>query len=227
MWQYTHTNHTTLFTYYLSFVTFYEHVFALNRKQIRRNLDNFYSPNTKRELYFSLPPKPTIIGWEYIFCLLWQWTGELVSNKTVVSTATTSEIASVNNFDYSFESWKVVVFLHEPKHIYRGFRKKKITEEGKLEWKCTLYTTKIHPLYFVLYVLYPFRLNVDKKFHLSSPKTALSYFPFLFTTYLPIILPQNLNFPPSVLFTYFYLLLHPFSWFLLSNSTIAMHQSLH
>lgn len=32
----------------------------------------------------------------------------MVSNKTVVSTAATSEIASVNNFDYSFESLLVL-----------------------------------------------------------------------------------------------------------------------
>lgn len=37
---------------------------ALKGMQIRRRLNSFYNPNTERELYLSVLPKPTIIEWE-------------------------------------------------------------------------------------------------------------------------------------------------------------------
>lgn len=86
-----------LFICDVSIFTCSEHIGALKGMQIKRHLNRFYNQNTERELYLSVLPKPTIIDWGYNFCLLWQWTGEMVSNKTVAATAVTSEIASENN----------------------------------------------------------------------------------------------------------------------------------
>lgn len=47
-----------------SIFTRYEHINVLERMQIKRGLNSFYSPNTKRELYLSALPIPTIIDQE-------------------------------------------------------------------------------------------------------------------------------------------------------------------
>lgn len=83
-------------------LTWYVDIDALKGMQITRDVNRFYNQNTKKELFLSVLPKPTIIGWEENFCLLWQRTGEMVSNKTPAATTVTTDIASGNNFDSSF-----------------------------------------------------------------------------------------------------------------------------
>lgn len=106
------TNHLVLSTISdVSIFTCYGHIDALKGMQIKTDLNRFYNPNTKRELYLSALPERKIIDQEWNFCFLWQWTGEIVSNKTVAATVVTSEIASANNLDYSFVDWKVYINL--------------------------------------------------------------------------------------------------------------------
>lgn len=105
MFLYTETDHLVRYTPLFLWLC-YERIDSLKGMQIKEIWIDF-TTHMPKENCISVLPEPEMIDPENNFCLLWQWTGEMVSNKTMVATTVTSEIASAN-LDYRTVDCKVL-----------------------------------------------------------------------------------------------------------------------
>lgn len=116
------------------------------------------------------PAKPTMTDQELNFSLLWQWTEEMVSNKTVAATACTSEIAWDIKLDYT-----LVDFVHQAKASRKkrwNFLTEKLVRQTAVDkftcWKGFLYTP---------HVFFKIVLRMEKVFKHPKPSHLFTVLP--------------------------------------------------